>query len=96
MFVCNCITKIIRYWYNLEKSSRVKAFRCGEFDSCIKKAESSKTLTYTRSLKYAHREDAILHALELEKQDLEKLGRQGILAVRLIIAFASLLYWTES
>ncbi|XP_055820974.1 uncharacterized protein LOC129889618 [Solanum dulcamara] len=63
------------YWYNLEKSSRVKAFRCGEFDGCIKKAESSKTLTYTKSLKYAHRADAILHALELEKQDQEKLER---------------------
>ncbi|MCD7461677.1 hypothetical protein HAX54_046801 [Datura stramonium] len=63
------------YWYNLEKSSRVKAFRCGEFDGCIKKAESSKTFTYTKSLKYAHREDAILHALELEKQDQEKLER---------------------
>ncbi|XP_006352937.1 uncharacterized protein At1g51745-like [Solanum tuberosum] len=62
-------------WYNLEKSSRVKAFRCGEFDGCIKKAESSKNFTYTKSLKYAHREDAILHALELEKQDQEKLER---------------------
>ncbi|XP_060207741.1 uncharacterized protein At1g51745-like [Lycium barbarum] len=61
------------YWYNLEKSRRVKAFRCGEFDGYIKKAESSKTFTNTKSLKYAHREDAILHALELEKQDQEKL-----------------------
>lgn len=67
--------KIIRCWYNLEKSTRVKAFRCGEFDGCIKKAESSKNLTYTKSLKYAHREDAILHALELEKQDQEKQER---------------------
>ncbi|CAN4128060.1 unnamed protein product [Withania somnifera] len=63
------------YWYNLEKSCRVKAFRCGEFDGCIKEAESSKTLTHAKSLKYTHREDAILHALELEKQDLEKLER---------------------
>lgn len=63
------------YWYNLEKSIRVKAFRCGEFDGCIKKAESSKTFTYTKSLKYTHREDAILHALQLEKQDQEKLER---------------------
>lgn len=31
----------IRDWYNLEKSKRVKAFRCGEFDDCIERAESS-------------------------------------------------------
>lgn len=70
------------YWYNLEKSIRVKAFRCGEFDGCIKKAESSKTFTYTKSLKYTHREDAILHALQLEKQDQEKLERPGHYALR--------------
>ncbi|MCD7454123.1 hypothetical protein HAX54_023541 [Datura stramonium] len=29
-------------WYNLEKSKRVKAFRCGEFDDCIKRAEASQ------------------------------------------------------
>ncbi|XP_009597376.1 uncharacterized protein [Nicotiana tomentosiformis] len=61
------------YWYNLEKSSRVKAFRCGEFDDCIKKAESSKVYMYNKKLKYALREDAILHALQLEKQQQEKL-----------------------
>ncbi|OIS96495.1 PREDICTED: uncharacterized protein LOC109236277 [Nicotiana attenuata] len=61
------------YWYNLEKSSRVKAFRCGEFDDCIKKAESSKVFTFNKKLKYALREDAILHALQLEKQQQEKL-----------------------
>ncbi|CAL9161148.1 unnamed protein product [Musa hybrid cultivar] len=57
-------------WYNLEKSTRVKAFRCGEFDECIQKAmasavHSSKFSTSTG--KYVHREDAILHALEIEK-----------------------------
>ncbi|XP_052209731.1 uncharacterized protein At1g51745 isoform X2 [Diospyros lotus] len=59
-------------WYNLEKSKRVKAFRCGEFDECIERAESSQGLPPKKREKYARREDAILHALELEKQMLEK------------------------
>ncbi|KAM3322416.1 hypothetical protein P3S67_003567 [Capsicum chacoense] len=63
------------FWYNLENANRVKSFRCGEFDGCIKKAESSKTFTCSKSLKYARREDAILHALELEKGNQEKLER---------------------
>ncbi|KAI3983828.1 hypothetical protein MKX01_011536 [Papaver californicum] len=59
-------------WYNLEKSKRVKAFRCGEFDNCIEKAESSHGAPIKKREKYARREDAILHALELEKQQLER------------------------
>lgn len=59
-------------WYNLEKSKRVKAFRCGEFDDCIERAESSQGIPIRKREKYARREDAILHALELEKQHLEK------------------------
>ncbi|KAL7003790.1 hypothetical protein U1Q18_004935 [Sarracenia purpurea var. burkii] len=59
-------------WYNLEKSKRVKAFRCGEFDDCIERAESSQGMPPKKREKYARREDAILHALELEKQLLEK------------------------
>lgn len=59
-------------WYNLEKSKRVKTFRCGEFDQCISRAEASRGLPPKKREKYAHREDAILHALELEKQLLEK------------------------
>ncbi|XAR52097.1 hypothetical protein NMG60_11019998 [Bertholletia excelsa] len=59
-------------WYNLEKSKRVKAFRCGEFDDCIERAESSLGMPPKKREKYARREDAILHALELEKQLLEK------------------------
>ncbi|XP_068634747.1 uncharacterized protein At1g51745-like isoform X4 [Aristolochia californica] len=59
-------------WYNLEKSKRVKAFRCGEFDDCIERAESSQGVPIKKREKYARREDAILHALELEKQQLEK------------------------
>ncbi|XP_041012897.1 uncharacterized protein LOC121256246 [Juglans microcarpa x Juglans regia] len=65
-------------WYNLEKSKRVKAFRCGEFDDCIEKAESSQGMPIKKREKYARREDAILHALELEKQILGKQGKLGI------------------
>ncbi|XP_052186662.1 uncharacterized protein At1g51745-like [Diospyros lotus] len=65
-------------WYNLEKSKRVKAFRCGEFDDCIERAESSQGMPPKKREKYARREDAILHALELEKQLLEKkYGKSG-------------------
>ncbi|KAH9321337.1 hypothetical protein KI387_015976, partial [Taxus chinensis] len=59
-------------WYNLEKSKRVKAFRCGEFNDCIIKAESCVGTSTKKREKYARREDAILHALELEKQQLER------------------------
>ncbi|XVF41618.1 hypothetical protein PTKIN_Ptkin01aG0294000 [Pterospermum kingtungense] len=62
-------------WYNLEKSKRVKAFRCGEFDDCIERAESSQCMPPKKREKYARREDAILHALELEKELLRKEGR---------------------
>ncbi|KAA8540310.1 hypothetical protein F0562_024127 [Nyssa sinensis] len=53
-------------WYNLEKSKRVKAFRCGEYDECIEKAKASAANSSKKAVKYARREDAILHALELE------------------------------
>ncbi|KAF8380774.1 hypothetical protein HHK36_028268 [Tetracentron sinense] len=59
-------------WYNLEKSKRVKAFRCGEFDDCIERAESSQGIPIKKREKYARREDAILHALELEKQQVDR------------------------
>ncbi|WOK99052.1 hypothetical protein Cni_G07764 [Canna indica] len=58
-------------WYNLEKSKRVKSFRCGEFDACIEKAEASLGVPIKKREKYARREDAILHALELERKQLE-------------------------
>ncbi|GMI78899.1 PWWP-DOMAIN INTERACTOR OF POLYCOMBS1, PRO-TRP-PRO-TRP protein 1 [Hibiscus trionum] len=61
-------------WYNLEKSKRVKAFRCGEFNDCIERAESSQGMPPKKREKYARREDAILHALELEKELLKKQG----------------------
>lgn len=53
-------------WYNLEKSKRVKAFRCGEYDECIEKAKAAAANPCKKAVKYARREDAILHALELE------------------------------
>ncbi|KAH1032832.1 hypothetical protein J1N35_045006 [Gossypium stocksii] len=62
-------------WYNLEKSKRVKGFRCGEFDDCIERAESSLGVPPKKREKYARREDAILHALELEKELLRKQGK---------------------
>ncbi|KAF0921498.1 hypothetical protein E2562_007035 [Oryza meyeriana var. granulata] len=55
-------------WYNIEKSKRVKAFRCGEFDACIEKAEATEGTSVKKREKYARREDAILHALQLEKK----------------------------
>ncbi|CAH1451259.1 unnamed protein product [Lactuca virosa] len=68
-----------RDWYNLEKSKRVKPFHCGEFDDCIKRAETSQRMPPKKREKYAHREYAILHALELEKQVLEKkYGKPGV------------------
>ncbi|XP_062201960.1 uncharacterized protein At1g51745-like [Phragmites australis] len=56
-------------WYNLEKSKRVKSFRCGEYDECIERA---KVLTRQQKRtqnegRYVRREDAIMHALEIER-----------------------------
>ncbi|GAU51631.1 hypothetical protein TSUD_414550 [Trifolium subterraneum] len=64
-------------WYNLEKSKRVKPFRCGEFDGCIERAESAQGMPLKKREKYARREDAILHALELERQMLKKQDKLG-------------------
>ncbi|XP_024535029.1 uncharacterized protein At1g51745-like isoform X1 [Selaginella moellendorffii] len=58
-------------WYNIEKSKRVKPFRCGDFEECIEKAKAVAGLPTKKREKYARREDAILHALELERQQLE-------------------------
>ncbi|KAJ8755794.1 hypothetical protein K2173_024339 [Erythroxylum novogranatense] len=62
-------------WYNLEKSKRVKAFRCGEYDECIEKAKVSAANGNKKAVKYARREDAILHALEIENA---RLGRGNV------------------
>ncbi|KAK6795949.1 hypothetical protein RDI58_009404 [Solanum bulbocastanum] len=59
-------------WYNLEKSKRVKAFRCGEYDECIEKAKASAANSSKKAVKYARREDAIIHALEIESARLGK------------------------
>ncbi|KAI3463283.1 hypothetical protein Pfo_019946 [Paulownia fortunei] len=59
-------------WYNLEKSKRVKAFHCGEYDDCIEKVKASASNLSKKAVKYARREDAILHALELESARLGK------------------------
>ncbi|XP_071706064.1 uncharacterized protein [Rutidosis leptorrhynchoides] len=73
-------------WYNLEKSKRVKPFRCGEFDDCIEKAEASQGMPPKKREKYARREDAILHALELEKQLLDKkYGKSNGLTTKLLL-----------
>ena len=56
-------------WYNLEKSKRVKSFRCGEYDECIEKAKAlgrQQKRTQTEG-RYVRREDAIIHALEIER-----------------------------
>ncbi|XP_019198802.1 PREDICTED: uncharacterized protein At1g51745-like isoform X2 [Ipomoea nil] len=57
-------------WYNLEKSKRVKAFRCGEYDECIEKAKAAAANNSKKVARYARREDAILHALEIESASL--------------------------
>ncbi|CAA3026535.1 Hypothetical predicted protein [Olea europaea subsp. europaea] len=62
-------------WYNLETSKRVKAFRCGEFDSCIRKAEASASNSSKKTAgRYARRADAIIHALKIESacEDFDK------------------------
>lgn len=59
-------------WYNLEKSKRVKAFRCREYAEAIEKAKASAAGLGKKAVKYARREDAILHALELESAHLDK------------------------
>lgn len=63
---------LYRDWYNLEKSKRVKAFRCGEYDDCIEKAKAAAANSSKKAVKYARREDAILHALEIESTRLGK------------------------
>ena len=62
----------------MEKSKRVKTFRCGEFDGCIERAESAQGMPLKKREKYARREDAILHALELERQMLKKQEKIGV------------------
>ncbi|RYR48996.1 hypothetical protein Ahy_A07g035239 [Arachis hypogaea] len=51
---------------------RVKAFHCGEYDECIEKAKASAAKSNKKAVKYARREDAIIHALELESAPVGK------------------------
>jgi hypothetical protein len=47
----------------------VKAFRCGEYEECIENAKllvRQQKRTYNEG-KYVRREDAIMHALEIER-----------------------------
>lgn len=53
-------------WYNLEMSKQVKAFRCGEYDVCIRKAKATAESASKKSVRLTKREKAILLALELE------------------------------
>ncbi|KAL9267763.1 hypothetical protein AKJ16_DCAP13089, partial [Drosera capensis] len=53
-------------WYNLEKATRVKTFRCGEYDECIEEAKVSMAGYSRKAVKYARRAHAILRALELK------------------------------
>lgn len=50
----------------------MKAFRCGEYEECIEKAKASAANSNKKAVKYARREDAILHALEIESARLGK------------------------
>ncbi|GFP85674.1 uncharacterized protein at1g51745 [Phtheirospermum japonicum] len=60
-------------WYNLEKSKRIKAFHCGDYDHCIEKVKASAfNNTSKKAPKNATRDGAILHALELESAYLSK------------------------
>ncbi|CAN8270350.1 unnamed protein product [Cochlearia groenlandica] len=66
-------------WYNLEKSKRVKAFRCGEYDACIETAKATASGISKKAVKYARREDAIVHALEIENAHLAKYDQEEVL-----------------
>ncbi|GAA0146601.1 hypothetical protein LIER_06517 [Lithospermum erythrorhizon] len=57
-------------WYNVEKPTDVKAFRCGEYAECIEKAEVTATSSSKRIVKC--KEDAIKLALEIERACLGK------------------------
>ncbi|CAO2203739.1 unnamed protein product [Urochloa humidicola] len=56
-------------WYDLKKSKHVKPFWCGEFDECIENAKARSHLENMSQSegKYAHKDDAIMQALKIEK-----------------------------
>ncbi|KAM0871580.1 hypothetical protein ACQ4PT_039295 [Festuca glaucescens] len=66
-------------WLNLERSKRVKPFRCGErgLEDCIRTAEEQAADRRLRSktgagggTRYARKDDAVLQALEIERASL--------------------------
>ncbi|KAL3618259.1 hypothetical protein CASFOL_038580 [Castilleja foliolosa] len=60
-------------WYNLEKSKRVKAFHCGDYDHCIEKVKASAFNNPSKKVpKPTNRDGAILQALELESAYISK------------------------
>ncbi|KAL9262855.1 hypothetical protein AKJ16_DCAP04198 [Drosera capensis] len=61
-----CRDDVSLEWYNLEMSKQVKAFRCGEYDVCIRKAKAAAESASKKSVRLTKREKAILLALELE------------------------------
>ncbi|XP_010462016.1 PREDICTED: uncharacterized protein At1g51745-like isoform X2 [Camelina sativa] len=66
-------------WYILENSKTVKAFRCGEYDSCIEKAKAAAAASSAnkKAAKCTRREDAINNALEIENSHLAKEDHPG-------------------
>lgn len=68
-----------RDWYILENSKTVKAFRCGEYDTCIAKAKAAAATSSSnkKAAKCTRREDAINNALEIENAHLAKEDHPG-------------------
>ncbi|CAO2814692.1 unnamed protein product [Amaranthus hypochondriacus] len=64
-------------WHDLETTKGVKAFRCGEYDSCIERAKVTAAKFLKRSLKYPRREIAIFRALEIENGSNADNGAHG-------------------
>ncbi|XP_010500760.1 PREDICTED: uncharacterized protein At1g51745-like isoform X2 [Camelina sativa] len=66
-------------WYILENSKTVKAFRCGEYDTCIEKAKAAAAASSAnkKAAKCTRREDAINNALEIENSHLAKEDHPG-------------------
>lgn len=48
----------------------MKAFHSGDYDECIEKAIAAATNSSKKSVKYAQRKYAILHALEIKSEHL--------------------------
>ncbi|KAL9225595.1 hypothetical protein vseg_001500 [Gypsophila vaccaria] len=64
-------------WFDLQTTKAVKAFRCGEYNTCIEKAQTSAANNLLKFTKYPRRENAIVCALEIEKSFLLKENPHG-------------------